>query len=275
VADWNFVYVPYCTGDEHVGSTTDGTVRPLDVNFDGQPDLPGLQNQQFVGYDNVGRTLEYVARYLGTDYDRVLLTGSSAGGVGALGNFRQVAEAFPEASLTLLDDSGPVFFDDAILPVSLQEVWRETWDLSAALPPAAEGEVDVLEDIYGDVATSYPDASLGLISYEQDFTIRFFYSFGTAMTDPTCAQALYGGLLSDPPRRSACIGATAYEKALYDLRDALPGPWRTFYTSVPDARLHTFLRDDRFYRAAAGGQSLGAWIDDLIKGAAQDRGRRD
>lgn len=274
VRHWTQIYVPYCTGDEHVGSTESGTVPRLDVDFDGQPDLPGLPDQSFVGYDNISDVLNYIERYLGTEHDRILLTGASAGGVGALGNYRQVAEAFPHSDVILLDDSGPIYFDDAILPVELQELWRTTWGIDEALPPGSSGQIDVFEDIYGSLTASYPDASLGLISTEQDATIRFFYSFGQALTDPGCAQVLYGGLLATPPVRNACIDGAAYEDALYQLRSDLPAGWRTFYTSTPDVDEHTFLRDDRFYQSTAAGQSLSAWTADLIDGTAQNRGSR-
>jgi len=261
VADWNFVYVPYCTGDEHAGSTESGSVPPLDLSALGGPVLPGLHDQKFVGYDNVGRVLDYIDRHLGKNYDRVLLTGASAGGVGALANYRQVAAAFPGAEITLLNDSGPVFYDDSILPVALQQKWRSTWDLSEALPAGSEGS-DVLQEIYGDIASTTPDASLGFISYRRDATIRFFYSFGRALSNPACAKTLYGGLLNG--KRTTCIGGDTYEGALQGLRAQLPSPWTTFYTSLPNPELHTFLRSERFYEAEAGGQALSAWTRDLI-----------
>ena len=262
VADWNFVYVPYCTGDEHAGSTENGSVPPLDLRAIGGTVLPGLDNQKFVGYDNVGRVLGYIDRHLDKDYDRVLLTGASAGGVGALANSRQVAAAFPNAEVTLLNDSGPVFYDNSILPVALQQKWRSIWDLSEALPPGAEGN-DVIQEIYGDVASTPPGAALGRISYRRDATIRFFYSFGRALRDRACTRALYGGLLEG--RRTTCIDGDAYENALEELRGQLPKPWTTFYTSVPNPELHTFLRSERFYEAEADGQPLSAWTQDLVE----------
>jgi hypothetical protein len=70
----------------------------------------------------------------------------------------------------------------------------------------------------------------------------------------------------------ACIGAEAYEDALYALRGELPAGWTTFYTAEPDPELHTFLRAERFYGANAEGQTLSAWVDELINGTATDRG---
>src|SRR5271155_2374491 len=75
VAGWNFVYIPYCTGDVFVGDRTDVTVP--------DPDVPV---QQFVGYTDVGLDLDrIVPTFPGTT--KVLLTGVSAGGFGASANY--------------------------------------------------------------------------------------------------------------------------------------------------------------------------------------------
>jgi hypothetical protein len=296
VADWNFVYVPYCTGDEHAGSNPSGDVPPVDLAFTpDNPDLPGVPDQKFVGYDNMSQVVDYLSHYLGDHFDNVLLAGSSAGGVGTLANYRQVADGFPHSKVTALDDAGPVFYDDTFLPAVLQQLWRTTWDISEVLRPPEEDNVDPSDDIeriYQAIADENPDASLGLITYEQDFTIRYFYSFGEALENPTslCAIDLWSGLLktdaegNPTPERRSCIGAQEYEDALYDLRNELPKPWTTFYAVASETRpspdelapseRHTFLRVERFYEATAEGQSLSAWLSDLIAGDAEDRGSR-
>jgi len=116
VRNWNFVFVPYCTGDVHAGSTTEG--------FGGRTQ---------VGYDNVG---EYLERLVPTfaDASHVLLTGSSAGGFGAAYNYDRVAQAFGCTPVTLLDDSGPPMADEYMKPC-LQQWWRETWGIDETLPP--------------------------------------------------------------------------------------------------------------------------------------------
>jgi Pectinacetylesterase len=45
LADWNLVYVPYCTGDVHAGNNPKGNV-------------PGVGPQQFMGYANLALLLE-------------------------------------------------------------------------------------------------------------------------------------------------------------------------------------------------------------------------
>ena len=273
LADWNVVYVSYCTGDEHAGNNPHGAVPGVDADGDGSSD-----RQRFVGHDNVGAVMDFVSTYLGTGFDRVLLTGSSAGGVGSLANFEQVAATFSSSEVALLNDSGPLFYDDAIVPPAMQQAWIDLWNLRETLPddPLFEG-TDILANVYDYHAQAYPEASLGLLSYEQDATIRFFYSFGVAIDDPACRQTLYGGLLQDPPVRIPCISGSAYEDVLYGLREAFPGSWRTFYVGEtgPAQQQHTFLRAERFYTAEAGGQSLSRWVDQLVEGRAEDRGTQE
>ena len=98
MADWNFVYVPFCTGDVHAGDKTNATVSGV------------TGPQQFVGYVNMTR---YLARIVPTfpGLTKVLLTGVSAGGFGAAANYPQTARAFGSVPVYDLDDSGPPMED--------------------------------------------------------------------------------------------------------------------------------------------------------------------
>jgi len=81
-ADWSYVYIPYCSGDLHLGNTLNGYHQP---GWD--------QPNQHLGFGNTRQFLErVVATYGGAQ--KVLVAGESAGGFGAIGNFDQVATAF-------------------------------------------------------------------------------------------------------------------------------------------------------------------------------------
>ena len=121
VADWSYIYVPYCTGDVHAGARPDGTL----------PDNP--TPQQFVGYLNVGHFLQRVVPTFLGDVDHVLVTGVSAGGFGAAFNYDRIADAFPGEKVTLLDDSGPPMSDD-FMATCLQKKWRDAWGLDDSMP---------------------------------------------------------------------------------------------------------------------------------------------
>lgn len=94
-ADWNQVWVPHCTDDYHVG-----TARNVIV--------PGVKGaQQFVGHSNMALFLEQLTA-LFDDATRVVLSGASSGGQGAIASLPQVRRAFKSrTSMMLFIDSGP------------------------------------------------------------------------------------------------------------------------------------------------------------------------
>src|SRR5207253_2454278 len=95
-ADANFVYVPYCTGDVHIGSAT------VDMDVNGTK-----KTTYFWGAKNLDM---YLARLVPTfpQTTRVILTGISAGGYGAYLNVDRVRSAFG-VRVDVIDDSGPPF----------------------------------------------------------------------------------------------------------------------------------------------------------------------
>ena len=120
--DWNAIYIPYCTGDVHAGDATD-----VDV-----PGIGAPAGQSFVGYRNIGL---YLDRIIPTfpSVTKVLLTGSSAGGVGVAYNYDRVAQAFCPRPVMLVDDAGPPMSDEYVAPC-LQKRWRELWGIDGTLP---------------------------------------------------------------------------------------------------------------------------------------------
>jgi hypothetical protein len=238
VRDWNMVYVPYCTGDTHAGTRANVTV-------------PGLaQPQQFVGYRNMTR---FLSRIIPTfrDAGKVLLTGTSAGGVGAAASFNQAQDGFGKVPVILLDDSGPIFSDEFIAPC-LQKQMRELWGLDGSLPPDCP---DCSRPDGGGLAAAavflqrkFPNGVVGVVSSEEDSVMRYFFGWG----ENTCKVATYG--------------REKYAKALADLRDRhgfTPAQLGTFY--FPGKR-HTHIYRDRFYSQPVGGVTLAKWTSDLIAG---------
>src|SRR5690349_13676184 len=98
VADWNMIYVPYCTGDIHSGSREDSEVEGV----------PG--KQQFVGYKNLGLFLNSFGPSF-KNAQQVLLTGSSAGGFGSLLNYDRFQEFFKGQEVLAITDSGVAMRD--------------------------------------------------------------------------------------------------------------------------------------------------------------------
>jgi hypothetical protein len=247
VRDWNMVYVPYCTGDSHSGTRANVSV-------------PGLaQPQQFVGYRNMTKFLgRIIPTFSGAA--KVLLTGASAGGLGAAANFNQAQDGFGHVPVTLLDDSGPVF-DDQYLAPCLQKKMRELWGLDAALPPDCP---DCFRPDGGGLGAAavflehkYPNAVAGVVSSLEDSVMRYFFSYG----ENGCTIGKYS--------------REKYTAALVDLRDHhgfLPSQLGTFFYP---GRRHTHIFRDRFYSESVAGKTLAQWTTDLLAGKPSRIGPTD
>ena len=236
VGDWNAVYVPYCTGDLHAGSFPDNTLLQSQ----------GVEApQQFVGHQNVERALDALADAFGSP-DRVLLTGASAGGLGTLYNFEAVAETFPDADLSLVDDSGPLFFRDDVQSPELMSQTVALYNGSATIPGAPElFGPDALPGVYEYYAERYPDATFGLASHLGDDVFQFFYAFGQPDGDE--------------------ITDDEYAAGLRDIRAQLPANWGTFFRPGDE---HTFLISR--YTATSAGVAFDDWLAGIVAGTPTD-----
>ncbi|MCY1010021.1 pectin acetylesterase-family hydrolase [Nannocystis pusilla] len=241
VGDWTHIFVPYCTGDVHAGNRPD------------QDSEAGVQ--QFVGFRNVAAYLERIVPTF-TDVGHVLVTGESAGGFGAAFNYDRIADAFPEARVTLLDDSGPPLGFE-VAPLCLQQKWSDLWGFDDTIPAGCEdcfpSQGGGIINIGAFIAQKHPDQHLALISSTGDSVIRFFFGFGG--NDCTA-------LLPNTPQ-------AAFEAALIDARDNYynepAGVWGTFF--VDNSEQHTFLSSS-LYSAKVGDTPLIDWVSDLIAGQA-------
>ena len=115
VKDWNFVFIPYCTGDVHAG-----------FNEASKADGAGKNNRR-VGYANVRLAMKRLIGPL-TDLDRVLLAGTGAGGFGAAADYFQEQRMFGDTPMDMLDDSGPPMTSQ-YAPV--REIMNDAWDPTA------------------------------------------------------------------------------------------------------------------------------------------------
>lgn len=171
--DWNMFFLPYCTGDLHIGNadavytSSDGTLSKT------------------IHHRGRANTEAFLARIAATvpNPEQVLVTGSSAGGYGAALNYDLVRTTFPNAKITLVDDSGPLFKSDAINP-TLRDAWAKAWNYQPvfdAIDPAVKNDFSAL---YTALAHKYPNDRMALLSSLQDKTIR-----GYLQLTPTAFQA--------------------------------------------------------------------------------------
>lgn len=114
--DYAYVYMPYCTGDLHIGTATKtyegGTIHHY-------------------GARNVS---EYLARLVPTfpAIERVVVSGISAGGFGATFNWWRYQGAFPYARVDVLDDAGLIVDPANDHWLTMADAWQ------IALPPGCD-----------------------------------------------------------------------------------------------------------------------------------------
>jgi hypothetical protein len=183
--DASFVFVPYCTGDVHAGSKI--------VTYGSGANA---KETHHVGGDNFKA---YLARIVDTfpDAEHILVSGSSAGGYGAGFNFWRVKEAFPNAKVDLLDDSGPPL-PKPYLKDALRQQWLDSWDLAKAFPPGCTECVDDFDKLFNYYGVTYPESRGALMSYMSDGVISMFFS--VPKTDmPAALDALATGSVDPYP----------------------------------------------------------------------------
>ena len=244
VADWNMVYIPYCTGD-----VFSGTRRHVDVPG-------GPADQQFVGYTNMTLMLQRIVPTF-ADAKKVLLTGVSAGGFGSFYNYDQTAEAFGDIPVTLLDDSGLPLSSEYIAPC-LQKLWSTLWGWEDTVPAGCADctaeDGGALAPYLGYLQERWPDRNLGFISSEADFMIRTLFGYG----NNEC-QVLIPYMEAD-----------RFRNGLLDAKANLfQDNMRVFFV---EGQGHTMLSFGRsFYESSVDGITLNRWTKDLLEGRAESK----
>ncbi len=232
--DYSMIYVPYCSGDIHAGSRTE-------LNDYGKISL---------GYENYQKYLNtFYAAFL--DVEQVVVSGSSAGGFGAVVNFDQTAEKFDISNIHLLDDSAPPLSDTYNTP-ALQSHLRDQWELGPSMPEdctdceGANG--GGLGNFTTFLARKYPESRFGYIQSYRDGTMKLFFGFG------------------NPFPNGAPLDDATMTAAVKELRDVKFAEDDNLHMYSIDSGEHVKLYDNS--DSISGGVSLKQWLKDFESGAA-------
>lgn len=171
--DWNYVYVPYCTGDVHTGNATaeyendDGTDGVI-FHHDGHSDM------------------EKVTAWIDSQFTHVpkmLVTGCSAGGVGALVNYHMLRNGVHAADKGyLLDDSGPVFPSSGYSGLMHAKI-RSAWNLDSLADQMPSGmDFQDMGSINTALADEFPNDRLATTFFRRDddfslYSYNRFYNY--------------------------------------------------------------------------------------------------
>jgi len=228
VRDWSFIYVPYCTGDVHLGSNT---TAYRDVDSGEQFEI------RHRGADNFRVVLAWARANMGQPQN-LLVTGSSAGAYGAVGHYVRIRDAFPRARAIMLGDAG-----QGVTTPEFAELRDDRWGARAArVLRGNDGSAPADDMAVARLAALYPNDIFAQFTTANDRTQAGFY-------------ALMG--VDD-----AC---TAWrEKMTRDLTARQAAPNFRSYVAAGDT--HTILRSQRFFTETSGGETFVDWFAALIRG---------
>jgi hypothetical protein len=236
--EWNMVYVPYCTGDVHTGNNV--------VTYQGTPNVEFHHR----GHDAVQEVVKWIDGNF-THVPKMIVTGCSAGGVGALVNYRFLRNGVRAVEKGyLIDDSGPVFPSTGYSQ-PLHAMIRGAWNIDSLSEHMPAGftfeDMGTLNTALADefpkdrLATTYfrRDMNFSLYSYER------FYNF--------------------PPKEEVLRMWDADTQLLieeYDTRDNLHY-FIPYFRDINDSHcttLFNFVDSD----VEAQNMTLAQWVNDLV-----------
>ncbi len=178
VQDYNFVFVPYCTGDVHTGNRTARYSK-------GSKSIVYRHR----GHANTMAVIDWVKNRF-SSVPKLFVTGCSAGGAGAMLNYSFIRSELANKVQCgyLLDDSGPIFTSNGpskLINDAIRAAWNVdpiidklalTLDVSAARIKADFAFVNQA------IARKYPRDRLSLALYQKDL-VYSAYSYQTFYPD--------------------------------------------------------------------------------------------
>lgn len=179
---YNMVFIPYCTGDTHTGNKTaiyEG--MPKSGERAGQPDTITYRH---AGHANTLAVVAWIKKTFATEVSvpKLLVTGCSAGGAGALQNYHAIRRELGTGVQCgyLLDDSGPIFHSEGPSK-QLHAKIREAWNVDPLLEELASElsiEPAELKEDFGRMnaalAKKYPRDRLSLVAYQRDLNYSLY-----------------------------------------------------------------------------------------------------
>lgn len=210
LAEHSFVYVPYCTGDVHLGNATTAYSDDLVVEHRGFPNgLAALEH--------------LVAAY--PDVEELLVTGSSAGSVPTPLFAGLAADRLPDTRIVTLGDSSGAYPDDPVLNAAIGGQWGSIeavpeWPVAAGTTVRDWG----IPRLYDFAGAHAPHITFAKFDYAYDETQAFYAGLVGVAADElvTLIDQIEAGIEVDGPAVASYVApGTAHtilgQEALYTL----------------------------------------------------------
>jgi len=228
-ADYSVVYVPYCTGDVHVGNTTHDYGDGVVVHHN--------------GYVNGSTALDKLAE-LFPDATELVVAGESAGSVPTPLFAGLAADLLPTARITVLADGSGAYPD---LP-AINAVIGDAWGTMNAVPDWPNNADATLENwslpgLFVRAGTHAPGITFARHDYAFDQTQQYFAALAGIPADDLVS--------------------------LIDLNETqIEAGGVTLWSFISPGDSHTVLGKPGFYTEEVDGTSLLQWVTALVAGDA-------
>jgi hypothetical protein len=252
VRDWNMVYIPYCTGDIHIGSADRQYTNV------GHPTLGIPRGFPFTirhrGFDNFMVVLEWIKSNI-DDPKQILVAGSSAGGYGASGNFPWIKEAFPRAHTHVIADAS-----QGVTPPGFDTGNPGFASWNPQLPPwiFGAGVTGPLFDVFRTAVAHYPDVKASQFTTNADGVQVLFYSVMEAVNGA-------GGNCPSP--------IPDWNSQMLSNLSFIASDVGNFRYYLAGGTYHTNLRSPQFYTEASAGVPYAKWVSGMLKSQGGTRGK--
>jgi len=247
--DWNAVYLPYATGDLHLGDSV----------FDYRDRKGRARRLHFAGTPNIRAAMERAAElFPGTK--ELLIAGDSAGAFGVAGQAPLIASCFPDASRV------HVYSDAAMIRGKRwEQVLRDVWKADPDFGKYLGEEGDLIYSLVRNSSEKLPDARFLRSNTPRDEVLTPFENKfqGGEYTADRATAALFEKNFRDcerrfgesglPQRRYVCVCGKQNREGLTQ---------------------HTMARNPKsFFGTTHGDDSLAGWLADaVLRGQYRDVG---
>ena len=178
---FNIVQVPYCTGDIHTGNKTN--------NY-------GTEEEPFIvhhaGYKNTELIFAELKKRFPTP-DKVILYGTSAGGLGATWNLHLAKQYYPTSDVYIVNDGGLLFKPPYVSRDKVLDIY-EVWGAESTSPIFRDKDYNIgdVDDLYAALVRynqfRYPDVPYAYVQGYKDLIMTFFCRMLFAPTFTTAVK---------------------------------------------------------------------------------------
>jgi hypothetical protein len=238
--DWNIVFVPYCSGDVHLGDAR--------ATYTDGPNSVVIQHRGFVN----ARVAEKWAREHFVNPEQLFVTGSSAGAYGALLHGAWLHRAYPASDISVLGDAG-----NGVITEDFRQNNFPSWNVYPNLPPDIPGLVDLTVPELSELAANYyPQSKWAHYTSAYDGGLGGQTGFYNVMLNP-------GNIFAWPSWWNAsCAWNSVMRAQAIQAASLAPDNYR-YYIGTGSA--HTMFGHPKVYNDTTGGvPTIVDWINAML-----------